>query len=88
VQNTPVLNIASHGFSGWYAANFTYVADATSEVLSFIAQGGPYGLPPADLLSNVSLQSVPEPSTLTLLALGLLGLGTIYLRRRAKRATV
>jgi hypothetical protein len=81
------LNSAPAGqpgsFSGWSLANFTFTANATSEVLSFLAVGTPGGnLPPFALLDGVSLTAVPEPSTWAMMLLGFGGLGYAAFRRR------
>lgn len=84
-KSTPFVNISSEGFSGWIQESFTFKADGTSDVLSFLAQGTP-GEPPFALLDGVSVNAVavPEPASLTLTVFGLLGLGAAYLRRRFK----
>jgi hypothetical protein len=71
-------------FSGWMTASFTFKADATSEVLSFLAVGTPAGgnVPPFALLDGVSLTAVPEPSTWAMMFVGFAGLGYAALRRR------
>ena len=71
------------GFPEYVA--FTY--HGSGDVLSFIAEGSPSGLPPVALLDSVSLvgpSPTPEPGTLLLAASGLLGLGSwrSWLRRR------
>jgi hypothetical protein len=81
------LNTAPAGqpgsFSGWMTANFTFTADSTSEVLSFLAVGTPAGnLPPFALLDGVSLTAVPEPSTWAMMLVGFGGLGYAAYRRR------
>jgi len=83
------LNTAPAGqpgsFSGWMTANFTFTADSTSEVLSFLAVGTPAGnLPPFALLDGVSLTAVPEPSTWAMMLAGFGGLGFAAFRRRRR----
>jgi hypothetical protein len=87
---TTILNNQSHGFTGWYYAMFNFAATSSSEVLSFLALGTPSGEPPFALLDGVTMNdaSVPEPSTILLLGLGLIGLGAVKLRRRARVALV
>jgi hypothetical protein len=84
-QSTPVLSNASHGFTGWQQDTMTFVADNTSDVLSFLAVGTPDGLPPFVLLDGVSVNAAsaaPEPVTGALMIAGLLvGAGLI----RAKK---
>jgi hypothetical protein len=70
-------------FSGWMLENFTFKADSTSELLSFLAVGTPSGnLPPFALLDGVSLTAVPEPSTWAMMLVGFGGLGYAAFRRR------
>jgi hypothetical protein len=49
-------------------------------VLTFLALGTPEHEPPVVLLADVSLTEIPEPTDVTLLATGMLGL--LLLRRR------
>ncbi len=84
--NTPTLNIDSHGFSGWKSDTLVFTATSSSEVLSFFASGSPSGVPPFALLDGVSMNAVPEPSTIPLIALSLLGVAVLRRRRRARAA--
>ncbi|ARN80202.1 hypothetical protein [Methylocystis bryophila] len=88
--STPNYSVASQGFSGWQTESYTFTATSTSELLSFIAQGGPSpGEPPFALLTDVSLTSSapgPGPATGPLAVLGLLGLGYARLRRARGQA--
>ncbi len=82
-QFTPVLDDASHGFTGWTKETLSFVPTSTSEVLSFLAIGTPNGVPPFSLLDGVSVASAPEPATLGLMLVSFAGFGAWY--RRSKR---
>ena len=80
-QSTVVVTDASHGFTGWVHKTFTFTADNTSDVLSFLAIGTPAGVPPFVLLDGVTVAAaVPEPGSWALMAGGLAlmcGLGVL-----------
>jgi hypothetical protein len=87
-QTTSTFNNASHGFSGWMSALFTFTADSSTPVINFLSLGGPDGLPPFVLLDGISVTATanPEPGSLTLMLGGLLGgLGFLRWKRRFKR---
>lgn len=82
-QVTTPISVAQQGFTGWNTVSYTFTAGTTGvETLSFLAGGTPTGVnqePAMTLLDNISvsqttLTPTPEPSTLTLMASGLLGL--------------
>jgi hypothetical protein len=83
-QNTQTVNLPSQGFSGWMNQTFYYVATATTETLSFLANGSP-AIPPFALLANVSLTAAPEPASSALLLTGVAALAGAgrFKRRRA-----
>ena len=85
-QSTPLVTVPDKGFSGWMTQTFTFAADNTTDVLSFLALGGPgASQPPFALLDGVSLTAtaVPEPAAwaLMLAGVGVVGAG-LRLRRR------
>lgn len=85
VKSTTTYNLASTGFSGWMTTTMNFTYDGTSSVLSFLAVGGPSGLPPIALLDGISLSAVAEPTSLAGLVVGLVilgGSGAFSLRRR------
>ena len=92
-QSTATLNNASMGFTGWQTASMSFTASSATQTLSFLATGGPNGLPPFALLDGVSLSTpnnppnpVPEPSTLAIVAVGALGLIARRIRRKTTQA--
>ena len=84
--STPVVSNVSQGFTGWMTKTFTFTATATSELLSFLSVGTPTGAPPIALLTDVKL--VPEPATMSVMGVGLMGLMAARRRRRVDRAVV
>ena len=87
-QTTAMLSNASMGFTGWQTATFKFKADGASDVLSFLAVGGPSStLPPFALLDGVSVTSVPEPATWAVMLVGFGAMGGA-IRARRKRLSV
>jgi hypothetical protein len=85
------MHTPSHGMVDWNYVSVNLTADATSDLLSFLAwgdDGTTVNLPPIVFLAGVNspagLSTVPEPASLTVLGFGVLGLAA-KLRRRAKR---
>jgi hypothetical protein len=86
-QSTAVVDNVSHGFTGWQYQTLTFTANASSELLSFLAVGTPSGEPPFSLLDGVSLDAAaPDPGTSTLVLCGLLGgLGALRAKKLLKK---
>ncbi|PZN69255.1 MAG: hypothetical protein DM484_30045 [Candidatus Methylumidiphilus alinenensis] len=79
--------LTSEGFTGWQQFNLTFTATASSEVLSFLANGGPVGSPPLTLLDGVSLTDVtptPLPAALFFVAPALAGVFGFSRRKQDK----
>jgi hypothetical protein len=86
-QYTSAYSIGDQGFSGWNLETMSFTATSTSQLLQFLAVGN-VDLPPYMLVSGISLMDttvvpVPEPSTVTMMAFSLAGMGAFVLRRRA-----
>lgn len=82
-----LMTTPSGGVTPWQFVSVNLVANATTDILSFLAwgdNGSTVNLPPMVFLSGVNSSNVPEPGMLSLFGLGLLGLGGLRLRRRAK----
>ena len=94
IAATTLMTVPSEGQVNWEAVSVTLTADATTDLLSFLAwgdNGNTTNLPPIAFLSGVdspaTLSSTPLPGTLPLLGIGLVGIGGVLRRRRVKHAT-
>ena len=85
------MTVPSGGASAWAQQTMSFVANAASETLFFFATASAGANPPFLLLDGVSLNdttvaavaAVPEPATLALTAIGVLGTMVVARRRRA-----
>jgi hypothetical protein len=95
VVATPLMMVPYQGTVGWNFVSINLTADATTDLLSFLAygdNGSTVNLPPIAFLSGVNSPAglgapVPEPVSLSVFGVGLAGLGVIARRRRGKRST-
>jgi PEP-CTERM motif len=99
LENSPLMMTPSQGNTDWNPSGvLTFTPTSAdligggttgSAVLTFLAWGNggsDVNEPPTVFLEGVNTPpTVPEPATLSLLGVGLLGLGAFSLRRRAKR---
>lgn len=90
-KQSDVMITPSEGIHPWEQQTFYFTADSTSETLSFRANGGDvvnrqliYGSNDAPIayLDGVSVNAVPEPSSLALSGLGIFSLVGVCFRRR------
>jgi Protein of unknown function (DUF642) len=89
-QNSTTMNITSaQPVSGWNQQTMSFVADDTTQLLSFLASGT-RDVPPFALLSGVSVQgnntaAVPEPEDYIGTLMGMGFVGTLVKSRLAKK---
>lgn len=94
VVTTPLMMVPSGGGVDWQYVSVNLTADASTQILSFLAWGdggSTINLPPIAFLAGVNsppnLNNVPEPGMLALFGGGLAAFGGLRWRRRgAKRS--
>ena len=83
-QTSTLMSVPSGGAVGWNQQTMTFTASAVSQTITFLAMGTPNADPPFILIDGISLTRVPEPASIALLSIGVLGLVGSR-RRRALR---
>jgi len=88
VVATPLMTTPSGGMTDWNFVSVSLTADATSDLLSFLAwgdNGNTVNLPPMVFLTGVNSAAglaTPEPGSVILFATVALGVGMAFRRRR------
>ena len=89
---TNLMHTPSMGLVDWNYVAVNLTADATNQILSFLAwgnNGNTANLPPIVFLAGVNSAAgltTPEPGTVAIFGCGLLALGIIVIRRRRSSA--
>jgi hypothetical protein len=95
IAASPLMTVPTGSAVGWNYVTVSLKADATTDLLSFLAwgdDGTTNNLPPIAFLSGVDSPAglgskVPEPAVWAMMVLGFLGLGGLIRRERSKRLT-
>jgi hypothetical protein len=81
---TATINNPQDSFTPWSLVTMNFTANNATQILEFVAQGGPVSDPPIVFLADVTFTQTPEPSAIALMGAGMLTL--LAVRRRRKRA--
>jgi hypothetical protein len=82
--STTTISNPQGSFTPWSLVTMNFTANSATQILEFVAQGGPVSDPPMDFLADINFSQTPEPSSLALIGAGTLGL--LAVRRRRKKA--
>jgi hypothetical protein len=83
-QDSQMFSLPSQGVGPWQSQTMFFTPSLGSNLLlQFYAVGTPTGMPPVCFLDCVSVCAVPEPSTLLIVAVGLVGSVVVGRIRRA-----
>lgn len=86
-QTTGDLVNPDRTFQPWRLASMTFTAQSASQLLEFVAKGGPQGLPPFAFLDGISVQAaVPELTNWAMLIIGIGLVGAMSRRRKVVAA--
>ena len=80
---SPLMKNPSQQFQPWQRVNMSFTATKITELLTFLSVGTPNRMPPTLFLDGVDIE-VPEPAALSVMGVGILGLGAAVRRRRAE----
>ena len=91
INVSTLMNTPSQGVSPWNLVAMQFTATAVDQTLSFLAwgdNGNTTNLPPTVFLAGVNSPALPEPPTLALFGIALLGLGASVWRKGRKSDSV
>jgi hypothetical protein len=91
--DSPLMNTPSNGVSPWQQVTVSLLATSANETLTFLAWGdggSNINLPPTLFLAGVNTpdRNAPEPASLAIFGVALLGFGWLMFRRRSKNTPV